>query len=60
MYGCFHVYLCLKRELDPLELELCIALSCHVGAGIWTHIPGEEQSGLLNAEISLNLPHSIF
>jgi hypothetical protein len=30
-----------KRAWDPLELELQMALSCHVGSGNWTWVPWE-------------------
>jgi hypothetical protein len=42
----------LKRECDPLETELQMVVSHHVGAGNWKLGPLEEQQGLLAAKPS--------
>lgn len=55
-----HVYLCttcppgalIKRASDPLELELWMLVSHHVGAGLNWGVP-QKQQVLLTVELSL-------
>jgi hypothetical protein len=49
MYGMYGMYVCV-RVLEPVQVELEIVVSCHVGSG-----PLEEQSVPLTTEPSLQL-----
>lgn len=48
-----------KRASDPLDLELCVVVSCYVSPGNWTWVPQKELQVLLTAEPSLYLPTSV-